>query len=144
MSKRWAGDDSLINEDLAPVPEEKRTWSRWNIAALSMGRDGGLHPDIYDGQRLDRLGDDVVAGAPDGISREPDCAHPNDTQRSSRNALRHPFPCAAPGKFWPARGEHRSASPGGGCLRLVRHSDMDRRGGDLVDFGDADWFLNGR
>ena len=30
-------DDSLINDDLAPVPLEKRTWSRWNIAALWVG-----------------------------------------------------------------------------------------------------------
>lgn len=27
-------DDSLINEDLAPVPPEKRTWTCWNFAAL--------------------------------------------------------------------------------------------------------------
>ena len=27
-------DDSLINEDLAPVPPEKRTWTSWNFAAL--------------------------------------------------------------------------------------------------------------
>jgi NCS1 family nucleobase:cation symporter-1 len=27
-------DDSLINEDLAPVPLEKRTWTYWNFAAL--------------------------------------------------------------------------------------------------------------
>jgi NCS1 family nucleobase:cation symporter-1 len=27
-------DDSLINEDLAPVPESKRTWGTWNYAAL--------------------------------------------------------------------------------------------------------------
>jgi nucleobase:cation symporter-1, NCS1 family len=30
-------DSSLINEDLAPVLPEKRTWSRWNIAALWIG-----------------------------------------------------------------------------------------------------------
>jgi nucleobase:cation symporter-1, NCS1 family len=30
-------DHSLINEDLAPVPLEKRTWTRWNIAALWIG-----------------------------------------------------------------------------------------------------------
>lgn len=27
-------DSSLINEDLAPIPESKRTWSTWNYAAL--------------------------------------------------------------------------------------------------------------
>lgn len=27
-------DSSLINEDLAPVPEEKRSWQTWNYAAL--------------------------------------------------------------------------------------------------------------
>lgn len=30
-------DDSLINEDLAPVTAERRTWSKWNIAALWVG-----------------------------------------------------------------------------------------------------------
>jgi nucleobase:cation symporter-1, NCS1 family len=30
-------DDRLINEDLAPVPESKRTWGRWDIAALWIG-----------------------------------------------------------------------------------------------------------
>lgn len=28
---------SLINEDLAPVAQERRTWSKWNIAALWVG-----------------------------------------------------------------------------------------------------------
>ncbi len=32
-----SSDDSLINEDLAPVSLEKRTWSRWNIASLWIG-----------------------------------------------------------------------------------------------------------
>src|SRR6059058_1150125 len=27
-------DSSLINEDLAPIPPEKRTWGTWNYAAL--------------------------------------------------------------------------------------------------------------
>jgi nucleobase:cation symporter-1, NCS1 family len=30
-------DSRLINDDLAPVPESKRTWSMWNIAALWIG-----------------------------------------------------------------------------------------------------------
>jgi nucleobase:cation symporter-1, NCS1 family len=30
-------DPSLHNEDLAPVPPERRTWTRWNIAALWVG-----------------------------------------------------------------------------------------------------------
>jgi NCS1 family nucleobase:cation symporter-1 len=30
-------DPSLHNEDLAPVPPEKRTWTRWNVAALWVG-----------------------------------------------------------------------------------------------------------
>jgi NCS1 family nucleobase:cation symporter-1 len=30
-------DPTLHNEDLAPVPPERRTWGRWNIAALWVG-----------------------------------------------------------------------------------------------------------
>ena len=30
-------DASLHNEDLAPVPAEKRTWTTWNVAALWVG-----------------------------------------------------------------------------------------------------------
>ncbi|MEP2776085.1 MAG: NCS1 family nucleobase:cation symporter-1 [Luteolibacter sp.] len=30
-------DTSLINDDLAPVAEERRTWTKWNIAALWVG-----------------------------------------------------------------------------------------------------------
>lgn len=30
-------DNALINEDLAPTPPERRTWSLWNIAALWVG-----------------------------------------------------------------------------------------------------------
>ena len=30
-------DQGLMNPDLAPVPEEKRTWSKWNLAALWVG-----------------------------------------------------------------------------------------------------------
>ena len=28
------GESSLYNEDLAPIPRELRTWTKWNIAAL--------------------------------------------------------------------------------------------------------------
>jgi nucleobase:cation symporter-1, NCS1 family len=31
------GDSDLFNEDLAPIPLERRTWSMWNIAALWVG-----------------------------------------------------------------------------------------------------------
>jgi nucleobase:cation symporter-1, NCS1 family len=31
------GDSDLFNEDLAPIPPERRTWSMWNIAALWVG-----------------------------------------------------------------------------------------------------------
>ena len=31
------GDPGLTNEDLAPTPPEKRTWGRWDIAALWVG-----------------------------------------------------------------------------------------------------------
>lgn len=34
MSGASTTDEGLINEDLAPVPFEKRTWSYWNFAAL--------------------------------------------------------------------------------------------------------------
>jgi NCS1 family nucleobase:cation symporter-1 len=30
-------DESLVNADLAPVPLDQRTWTRWNIAALWVG-----------------------------------------------------------------------------------------------------------
>ena len=30
-------DQGLMNPDLAPVPEDKRTWSKWNLAALWVG-----------------------------------------------------------------------------------------------------------
>ena|GEM_PF-2881307 len=33
MNKRWAGDDSLINEDLAPVPDSAALLR--GVAALS-------------------------------------------------------------------------------------------------------------
>ncbi len=28
---------TLYNDDLAPVPQDRRTWSMWNIAALWVG-----------------------------------------------------------------------------------------------------------
>jgi nucleobase:cation symporter-1, NCS1 family len=38
MSKAFRIEDSpLYNEDLAPVPPEKRTWNRWHIASLWIG-----------------------------------------------------------------------------------------------------------
>lgn len=36
LAARYAGS-SLYNEDLAPLPLEQRTWSKWNIAALWVG-----------------------------------------------------------------------------------------------------------
>ena len=32
-----APDSRLWNEDLAPVPQEKRTWTWWNVASLWIG-----------------------------------------------------------------------------------------------------------
>jgi nucleobase:cation symporter-1, NCS1 family len=37
VSPAPSADPSLINPDLAPVPVERRLWSRWNIAALWVG-----------------------------------------------------------------------------------------------------------
>jgi NCS1 family nucleobase:cation symporter-1 len=37
MHAPQTSDSSLSNKDLAPVPMEKRTWSRWDIAALWVG-----------------------------------------------------------------------------------------------------------
>ena len=34
LDQQTTADTSLINEDLAPVPMEKRTWGTWNYAAL--------------------------------------------------------------------------------------------------------------
>lgn len=34
---RWSEAKALINDDLAPVPASRRTWSMWNIAALWVG-----------------------------------------------------------------------------------------------------------
>lgn len=34
MNEHRSNNNSLINEDLAPIPKEKRTWGTWNYAAL--------------------------------------------------------------------------------------------------------------
>jgi NCS1 family nucleobase:cation symporter-1 len=34
MNEKQEINNSLINEDLAPIPQEKRTWGTWNYAAL--------------------------------------------------------------------------------------------------------------
>ena len=41
-------DPTLYNEDLAPVPQEKRSWGMYNYASLWVG-DVGLHPHLHAG-----------------------------------------------------------------------------------------------
>ena len=41
-------DPTLYNEDLAPVPQEKRTWGTLQLR-LAVGRDDGLHSHLHAG-----------------------------------------------------------------------------------------------
>ena len=125
-------DTSLYNEDLAPIPLEKRTWGLYNYASLWVAMSvciptymlasgliaGGMAWWQAIGTIL--LGNLIVlipmllnahAGTKYGI----------------------PFPGVRARFVRSARRERarRAASPG--RVRMVRHSDLDRRPGDLRD-----------
>ena len=122
-------DPSLYNSDLAPVPPHGRTWGAYNFASLWIGMSvciptymlasgliaGGMSWWQAIGTIL--LGNLIVliplllnghAGTQYGI----------------------PFPVLARASFG-VRGANIRRSPRPGRLRLVRHSNLDRRSGDL-------------
>jgi NCS1 family nucleobase:cation symporter-1 len=123
-------DPSLYNQDLAPIPKDRRTWGTYNYASLWVAMSvciptymlasgliaGGMSWWQAIGTIL--LGNLIVlapmllnahAGAKYGI----------------------PFPVFVRASFGDARRQHpgRAARPGG--LRMVRHSKLDRRPGHL-------------
>jgi cytosine/uracil/thiamine/allantoin permease len=62
------GDTDLTNEDLAPIPLERRTWSMWNIAALWVGMSVCI-PTYMLASSLITGRHELVAGDPHCLSR---------------------------------------------------------------------------
>ena len=129
-------DPTLYNEDLAPIPQEQRTWGTYNYASLwvAMSR---LHPHLHAGLRPDRRRHELVAGHRHHPAGQPDRARPHAAQRARRREVRHsrfrsscapPSACAAPtfppccARWWPADGSAfrpgSAARPSTPCSRF--------------------------
>ncbi len=101
----------------------------------AMGRDGGVHSHLHDGQHP-REDPRMVAGAVSHFSRQSDRSHPDDVERASGNSLRHPLPRVASGELRHPWSQCRGAAARCRGLWMVRHPDMARRGGAPRDAGD--------
>ena len=99
---------------------------------LPLGRDVRLHPHLHAVQRPDRRRHELVAGHRHHPARQPDRAHPHAAQRARGRQVRHSLSGLRARLLRRARRQHprRAARPG--RLRLVRHTDLDRRPGHLL------------
>ena len=126
---RPAADPGLYNEGLAPVPPNRRTWGVYNYASLWVAMSvciptymlasgliaGGMNWWQAVGTIL--LGNLIVLVA-------------HAAQRARRHEIRHSVSGLRAGVVRRARREPARGSARAGGLRMVRHSDLDRRPGD--------------
>ena len=119
----------LWNKDLAPIPRDRRTWGTYNYAAL-VGGDERQHPHLHAGQRDDRRGNELEAGAGHGFSGQRNCADPDAVERACRRGIRNSVSGFRAFLVWRAGRERSGDSARAGSLRLVRDSNLDWRRSD--------------
>ena len=96
--------------------------------SCAVDRDGHSHHHLS--PRLGPHGrrDELVAGAVDDLAREPDRPGPHAPERPRRHQVRRPFSRLRPRLVRGEGGQFRGYGQGAGGLRLVRHTDLARRG----------------
>ena len=81
----------------------------------------------------DRRGHELVAGGAHHLPGQSHRARADGAQRPRRHEVRHSVSRLLPGVVRHPRGQCAGAAAGARGLRLVRHSNLDRRLGDLQD-----------
>src|SRR6185437_11974332 len=118
-------DPQLYNSDLAPTTDEQRRWSTYNYIALWFSM--SMEDDVHAGVEPDRRRHELEAGHRDDPAGQPDRAGPNGSERARRGEVRHSLPCIC-SRIVRRQGREYSRDPArAGCLRMVRHSVVDRR-----------------
>src|SRR5450432_373467 len=99
-----------------------------------------LHTYLYAGQLADRWRDELVAGHPDDLPGKYDRVGAHDPEWAGRRKIRHPLPGLRPCQLRSKGREHTGNVTCDRSLRMVRHSDMDRRLRTLSDAASVDPF----
>ena len=97
-----------------------------------LGRHVRLHPHLHAGVRPHRRRHELVAGRRHHPARQSHRSYPDAPQRPRGREIRHPVPRLRPRVIRRQRRQCPRGSPRARCLRLVRHSDLDRRPGHLL------------
>ena len=120
----------LYNKDLAPVPRLAAQMARRQFRR-ALDFNVGLHPDLHARLVAYRRRHELVAGDPDDFSRQRHRRDSDDSECARRHALRNSVPGVLSRVVWNARREHSRADARVCRVRLVWHSDLDRRQRDL-------------
>ena len=122
----------LYNEDLAPIPPDTPHLGHLQLR-LALGRDERLHSHLHAGVRPDRRRHELVAGHRHHPAGQSDRADSHAAQRACGHEVRHSVSGARARVVRRARRERPRRAARAGGLRMVRHPDLDRRPGHLLD-----------
>src|SRR5436190_12678898 len=92
-----------------------------------MDQHESMHSNIYAGQFIDRWRYELVAGHPYYLSWQHHCFNSNDIERACRRKIWYTLPCFCESQFWNEGSQYSCHIESNCCLRMVWHSDMDRR-----------------
>ena len=119
-------DNRFTNDDLLPVPLERRNWTTYNFAALWVGMAHNI-PSWLLASGLVALGMDWKQAVFTIALANLIVLGPMLLTGHAGTQVRHPVPRSGPRLLRPARRQSARADPRRGGLRLVRHPDLDRR-----------------
>src|SRR6187431_2237721 len=92
-----------------------------------MGKYESLHSYLYACQLIDRRRYELVAGNSYNFSWQYNCVNTNDIKRTCWSKIWNSISCFCKSKFWYKRSKYTCDASCNSCLRLVWHSNMDRR-----------------
>ena len=104
---------------------------------IPVGGDVGLHSHLHAVERPDRRRHELVAGHRHHPARQPDRADSHAAQRACGRQVRHSLSGLRARLLRCARRQYSRRAPRTGGLRMVRHTDLDRRSGHLLHAQDS-------
>ncbi len=133
----------LYNEDLAPVPLARRTWTTYNYAALWVSMAHCI-PTYMLASGLMAAGMNWSQALITILAGQHDRARADPAQLSSGHEVRHPVSSVRARRVRHARLERPRADARARRLRLVRHPGLDRRRSAANDVQDDRAWLGRR